>query len=222
MLVTRITDREGNVIEENRAQAKDAIRADTAYIMTSLLRGVVERGTAVRAKALKRPIAGKTGTTTTSPTPGSSASSPRCAQGCGWASTRRRTPWARTNGRPRGPAHLARFLETDHGGEADREYPIPANIVFMPVDEMGRPGHAGMPGVQMEAFVAGTEPRSRRGCATPEHPRRRGHVAVDSPGTARGRAVGHPPRLPVRDALPVDRPVPRDVRGEGQLRPSGL
>ena len=63
MLVTRITDRDGNVIEENRPQAKDAIRADTAYIMTSLLRGVVERGTAVRAKALKRPIAGKTGTT---------------------------------------------------------------------------------------------------------------------------------------------------------------
>src|SRR6185436_20774808 len=63
MLITRITDREGNVIEENRSQAKDAIRADTAYIMTSLLRGVIERGTAVRAKALGRPIAGKTGTT---------------------------------------------------------------------------------------------------------------------------------------------------------------
>jgi hypothetical protein len=40
------------------------------------------------------------------------------------------------------------------------QYPIPGNIVFVPVDEMGRPGHPGTPGVQMEAFVAGTEPRA--------------------------------------------------------------
>ena len=62
-LITRITDRDGNIIEEGRPAAKDAIRADTAYIMTSLLRGVVQRGTAARASSLKRPIAGKTGTT---------------------------------------------------------------------------------------------------------------------------------------------------------------
>src|SRR5438876_154607 len=61
--ITRITDRDGNVIEEARPVARDAIRADTAYLMTSLLKGVVERGTAVKARSLKRPIAGKTGTT---------------------------------------------------------------------------------------------------------------------------------------------------------------
>src|SRR6185295_9122846 len=62
-LITRITDRDGNIIEESRPQAKDAIRADTAFILTSLLRGVATRGTAARAASLKRPIAGKTGTT---------------------------------------------------------------------------------------------------------------------------------------------------------------
>ena len=40
------------------------------------------------------------------------------------------------------------------------EYPIPGNIVFVPVDEMGRPGRPDTPGVRMEAFVAGTEPRA--------------------------------------------------------------
>jgi hypothetical protein len=40
------------------------------------------------------------------------------------------------------------------------DYPIPGNIVFVPVDEMGRPGRPGTPGVQMEAFVAGTEPHA--------------------------------------------------------------
>ena len=35
----------------------------TSYLMTDMLRAVVEEGTGTRAKALKRPIAGKTGTT---------------------------------------------------------------------------------------------------------------------------------------------------------------
>ena len=49
---------------------------------------------------------------------------------------------------------------------ADRpveEYPIPGNVVFVPVDEMGRPGAPGAAGVRMEAFVAGTEPRAVEG-----------------------------------------------------------
>jgi penicillin-binding protein 1A len=61
--VERVTDREGNALEENRPEAHDAIRADTAYVMTNLLRGVVLRGTAARAAALDWPIGGKTGTT---------------------------------------------------------------------------------------------------------------------------------------------------------------
>ena len=40
-----------------------AISPQTAYIMTSILEGVVQRGTGWRAKALGRPVAGKTGTT---------------------------------------------------------------------------------------------------------------------------------------------------------------
>jgi membrane carboxypeptidase/penicillin-binding protein len=40
------------------------------------------------------------------------------------------------------------------------DYPIPGNIVFVPVDEMGRAARPGVPGVQMEAFVAGTEPNA--------------------------------------------------------------
>ena len=62
-LIERITDRDGNVIEQATPRASDALRADTAFILTSLLRGVVERGTAARVRRLKRPIAGKTGTT---------------------------------------------------------------------------------------------------------------------------------------------------------------
>lgn len=40
-----------------------AITPQTAYLMTTLLQGVVERGTGTRVRELKRPAAGKTGTT---------------------------------------------------------------------------------------------------------------------------------------------------------------
>ncbi|MEE8574539.1 MAG: penicillin-binding transpeptidase domain-containing protein, partial [Thermodesulfobacteriota bacterium] len=50
-------------LEENKPQFSTALTPQTAYIMTSLLQGVVESGTGWRAKALKRPAAGKTGTT---------------------------------------------------------------------------------------------------------------------------------------------------------------
>ncbi len=47
------------------------------------------------------------------------------------------------------------------------DYPIPGNIVFVPVDEMGRPARPA-PGVQMEAFVAGTEPKATAAMASLE------------------------------------------------------
>src|SRR5213594_3377328 len=62
--VLSVKDRDGNLLEENRGEPSDVIRADTAYVMTNLLRGVVVRGTAKRAADMARtwPIAGKTGT----------------------------------------------------------------------------------------------------------------------------------------------------------------
>jgi penicillin-binding protein 1A len=60
--VVSVTDREGNLLEENRPQPQEAVRADTAYVMTNLLRGVVQRGTAAAARALDWPVGGKTGT----------------------------------------------------------------------------------------------------------------------------------------------------------------
>ncbi|HVQ30643.1 MAG TPA: PBP1A family penicillin-binding protein [Vicinamibacteria bacterium] len=160
MLITRITDREGNAIEENRSQAKDAIRADTAYIMTSLLRGVIERGTAVRAKALGRPIAGKTGTTNDFTDAWFIGFEPSLCAGVwvGFDEKKDSLGKDETGGHAALPIWLD-FWKPLMAEKPVEEFSIPANIVFVPVDEMGQPGHAGMPGVQMEAFVAGTEPR---------------------------------------------------------------
>jgi penicillin-binding protein 1A len=61
--ITRVTDYEGRVLEEDFPDVKDAISSRTARIMTSMLREVVLHGTAAAAAKLPFPVAGKTGTT---------------------------------------------------------------------------------------------------------------------------------------------------------------
>jgi penicillin-binding protein 1A len=60
--VASIADREGHVINEQRPEPHEALRADAAFVMTNLLRGVVQNGTGAAAKTLEWPLAGKTGT----------------------------------------------------------------------------------------------------------------------------------------------------------------
>jgi penicillin-binding protein 1A len=61
--ITKVTDYEGRVLEEDFPDVKDVIGARTARIMTSMLRDVVLHGTAIAASMMKYPLAGKTGTT---------------------------------------------------------------------------------------------------------------------------------------------------------------
>ncbi len=61
--ITRVTDYEGRVLEEDFPEVKDVISERTARIMTSMLREVVLHGTGIAAAKLPFPVAGKTGTT---------------------------------------------------------------------------------------------------------------------------------------------------------------
>jgi penicillin-binding protein 1A len=63
IFITKVLDRHGNILEEHTTQREKVLEKDTAYIMTHLLQEVVKYGTGWRARALKRPAAGKTGTT---------------------------------------------------------------------------------------------------------------------------------------------------------------
>ena len=63
VFITKIVDREGNVLEEAAPERIKVIEKTTAYLMTHMLEGVVKYGTGWRVKALNRPVAGKTGTT---------------------------------------------------------------------------------------------------------------------------------------------------------------
>ena len=66
LFVTRIEDRQGNVLSEFTNRKREAIAESTAYLMVNLMEGVVQGGTASRLRYrynLTGEIAGKTGTT---------------------------------------------------------------------------------------------------------------------------------------------------------------
>ncbi len=66
IFVTRIEDGNGNVLQDFSAYKNEALDEQTNYIMTEMLRGVVQGGTAVRLRyrfKLPGDILGKTGTT---------------------------------------------------------------------------------------------------------------------------------------------------------------
>lgn len=62
-LVLSINSSRGREIYHSAPEVNEAISPQNAYIMTTLLKHVVQTGTGTKAKLLDRPIAGKTGTT---------------------------------------------------------------------------------------------------------------------------------------------------------------
>jgi len=61
--ISRIEDKDGNIQEEAAVESQEVISPQLAFMMTNLLRGVVQRGTAWTASYLENNLCGKTGTT---------------------------------------------------------------------------------------------------------------------------------------------------------------
>lgn len=160
--VLSVTDREGVTLEEHTPVARDAIRADTAYVMTSLLRGVVQRGTAASAASLNWPLAGKTGTVNDYTDAWFMGFDPDITLGV-WLGYDEKKPIG--NGETGTTAALPIWIDIMRAwlDGRDREHPpefeAPGNIVFVPVDRAtGQPVDAGTPQAITEAFITGTQP----------------------------------------------------------------
>ncbi len=63
LMIRHVEGPDGKLLWAASPRVRQAIPPEEAYVSLDLLKNVVESGTAVRAKALKRPLAGKTGTT---------------------------------------------------------------------------------------------------------------------------------------------------------------
>jgi len=161
--VLKVTDREGNVLEENRPEPKDAIRADTAYVLTNLLRGVVQRGTAAKAASLNWPIGGKTGTTDDYTDAWFIGFDPDITIGVWIGLDQKKTIGRNMTG---AEAALPIWMEVMKAWIGDRteqpKFEPPGNIVFVSVDTAGNSTDAATPGAISEAFIAGTQPGGMR------------------------------------------------------------
>ncbi len=66
VFITRIEDRNGNILDTFEPHQQEAMSEETAFLMIELMRGVVQTGTGIRLRykyGFDTPIAGKTGTT---------------------------------------------------------------------------------------------------------------------------------------------------------------
>jgi len=150
--VVTIADREGNVLEENRPEPHEAIRADTAFVMTNLLRGVVQRGTAGSAASLNWPLAGKTGTVDDYTDAWFIGFDPNITVGV-WVGYDEKKPIGNgetgaTTALPIWIEFMKAYLDTHVDRQAPPQFDAPGNIVLVALDS----------GIT-EAFINGTQPQ---------------------------------------------------------------
>lgn len=130
----------------------------TAYQVTFMLKGVVDNGTGFRARALKRPMAGKTGTTNDSYDTWFMGFSPDLVAGVYVGMDTPEQMGVETGSSAASP------IFTEFMAEALRDAPkvpfrIPEGVTLSPVNRnTGEPSYIGAPDFILEAFRPGTEP----------------------------------------------------------------
>ncbi|WP_306887637.1 penicillin-binding protein 1A [Amorphus orientalis] len=131
----------------------------TAYQITSMMEGVVQRGTATRVRAVGKPIAGKTGTTNDERDAWFVGFTPDLVAGVyvGFDNPR---PMGRgaTGGQIAAPIFID-FMKEALADTPGVEFRVPEGIKLVPVNRStGQPASGGGPGVILEAFKPGTAP----------------------------------------------------------------
>ncbi|MFZ5443481.1 MAG: penicillin-binding protein 1A [Myxococcota bacterium] len=154
----RVADSKGKVLEERHAAPEQALNPAVAFLTTSLMRSVVEEGTAVAVLELNRPAAGKTGT----------AQEFRDAWFSGYTADFVATAWVgfddhepigpgETGGRAALPLWLG-FMRAAHQSLPPREFPVPEGVKQVRIDpQTGKLAGGSVPG-RNEWFLEGTEP----------------------------------------------------------------
>jgi penicillin-binding protein 1A len=162
VLVTRITGPDGAVVAlPPRPPARRAMGEAEAYLTTSLLSSVVERGTGASARSLGRPIAGKTGTSNQAKDTWFIGYSTDivCATWTGFDDAR--PLGSREQGATAAlPAWIA-FMKAAHEKRPATEFPRPAGIVTSRIDpKTGLLAYEGEEDAMDEVFLQGTEPQA--------------------------------------------------------------
>ena len=165
--ITRIEDRDGNVLEEAVPIKNQAIEPSTAYLMTSLLKSVVDEGTGRRVKKLGRPAAGKTGTTNNLHDAWFMGYTPSFVTGV-WVGNDQKSPLGKseTGSRTASPIWLD-FMKGILKGKPVKVFEVPEGVVFAKIDsETGLLPGPDTKKTLFECFKEGTVPTKQSPTAT--------------------------------------------------------
>jgi penicillin-binding protein 1A len=159
-IITRIVGPDGKELALKAPAPPRRVLDDAeAYVITNMMTSVIDHGTGARAKELRRPLAGKTGTSNQSKDTWFSGFSTEIAT----------TVWVGyDDGKPLGsaesgaqtalPAWIA-FMKAAHEGKPPSDFPRPAGVVSVKIDrQTGKLPFEGDTNVDDEVFLAGTEP----------------------------------------------------------------
>ncbi|SCY78191.1 penicillin-binding protein 1A [Microvirga guangxiensis] len=181
-LIDRIQDRHGRTIfrHDRRActgcaapvwrnqnapeladNAEQVIDPLTAYQVTSLLEGVVDRTLSRVFSGFDRPLAGKTGTTNDAKDLWFVGSTPELAVGVFLGYDRPRSLGRSAYGSGHAAPIVRAFLEQALAGKPRAAFRVPAGIKLIPVDPYTGERTASGSGAILEAFKPGTEPPVR-------------------------------------------------------------
>ncbi len=160
IFIHKVEDRKGIVLEEHQPVVKECLSRETAYVMTDLLKAVIQEGTGWRAKALKRPAAGKTGTTNDLRDAWFVGFTPQLVAGV-WVGYDDRRPLGagETGSRAANPIWLY-FMSEVLKDQPVEDFAVPEGVAFWKID--AKTGLLASPyseAVVLQAFATGTEPR---------------------------------------------------------------
>jgi len=159
IFITRIEDRNGKVLEEAVREQTKAIGKNTAFVVTSLLEGVVREGTGARVKALKRPVAGKTGTTNNLFDAWFMGFTPDHVTGCWVGLDEESSLGVGENGSKTAIPIWLGFMEKIYKDKPVKVFKVPEGVVFAKID--AKTGLLAIPESEetlVECFKEGTAP----------------------------------------------------------------
>lgn len=160
IMINRVEDQNGQVLEENHPEPQLAIRPQTAYIMTSMMQSVVNEGTAtaIRQLGFTGPAAGKTGTTDDYTDAWFIGFTPTLTCGIWIGYDRKRTIFrGATGGVIAAPVwgELMKQIAPD----TMSTFPVPPDIKTIAIcEQSGKLATPFCPRARYEVFISGTEP----------------------------------------------------------------
>lgn len=151
--IRNIKSRNGEVLFTSVPETTQPISPGTAHIITSLMQSVVQNGTATKVRALKRPVAGKTGTTNNYVDAWFMGYTPELVTGV-WVGKDKDEPLGRneTGSRTAIPIWL-QFMQEALANRPKINFPVPDDIQFLKVQsKSGEPAKFGDTDSKFEMF----------------------------------------------------------------------